>query len=538
MIEYIYFVKCPNCEDEHFYFFNDAKECAMSQLSKKPIITQTEVNRNDFGECIDSCDLGTVWSWEDMMNDVPADSEQTTFSKVDTVERDNCFDQEFDELDNSLEAPVERKPVPAGIAIESLVEEMEENEDTVECRVCEELHDKSNCHKDAKLGWVCEGCREPSAKLRTWICFFDGRDVGTVEAANEYEAKVKMMDEYPEYPYSLYDGCFWVAPEDDAESDTLTEASKYKDSIELHYDSLTTEITTRVIPATLEDPADYEEDEYTDEYDFEVDTDTIEEVLWNEFITEEDVADVPGGLEALEDEAAWKAFLDTHFEDLLEKYNDQLLEYFREDAEEAAREDFQTRYNNEADDWYYEGFEAPSKEMSEDISTSNTASSWSLQPVELEYLNLEVTVQGRKRDVDDWDEEETFVPYYLYKADPTSVAEVLWDLMTDEDVAEVPGGFEALEDDAAFDEFMNRNFDNLVEKYMAALCDHFKEYAREECEESHSFGESYTTKESKTFLEEFDDAETHKANLTDCPECGTVSYDMKEQYCINCGLGL
>ena len=50
MIEYIYFVKCPNCEDEPFDFFDAAKEFACGCLSQKPIITQVEVNRNDFGE--------------------------------------------------------------------------------------------------------------------------------------------------------------------------------------------------------------------------------------------------------------------------------------------------------------------------------------------------------------------------------------------------------------------------------------------------------------------------------------------------------
>ena len=65
MVTYIYFVKCPNCEDEHFDFFDDAKAFARGCISQKPIITQTEVNRNDFGECTASSDLGTIWSWED-----------------------------------------------------------------------------------------------------------------------------------------------------------------------------------------------------------------------------------------------------------------------------------------------------------------------------------------------------------------------------------------------------------------------------------------------------------------------------------------
>ena len=94
MVTYIYFVKCPNCEDEHFDFFDEAKGFAMGCLSKKPIITQTEVNRNDFGECTDHCDLGTVWSWEDA---VGKDDESKTpvFTKDNLKNYDPDNDPEF-----------------------------------------------------------------------------------------------------------------------------------------------------------------------------------------------------------------------------------------------------------------------------------------------------------------------------------------------------------------------------------------------------------------------------------------------------------
>jgi hypothetical protein len=65
----------------------------------------------------------------------------------------------------------------------------------------EALREALNEHKPA-----------PRLKESVWTCFFDDREVGTVEAATEYDAKVKMMDKYPEYPYGLYDGCFWVEP--------------------------------------------------------------------------------------------------------------------------------------------------------------------------------------------------------------------------------------------------------------------------------------------------------------------------------------
>ena len=100
MVEYIYFVKCPNCEDEHFDFFDEAKAFALGCLSKKPVITQTEVCRNDFGECTDHSDLGTIWSWEDMMNDENMlEPEASVFSKDDLKVYDPENDAEFDDDD-------------------------------------------------------------------------------------------------------------------------------------------------------------------------------------------------------------------------------------------------------------------------------------------------------------------------------------------------------------------------------------------------------------------------------------------------------
>lgn len=47
-----------------------------------------------------------------------------------------------------------------------------------------------------------------------WTCVFDGKEIGTVEAATEEEAGEKMQKEFPEYPYGLYDGCFEVFQEE------------------------------------------------------------------------------------------------------------------------------------------------------------------------------------------------------------------------------------------------------------------------------------------------------------------------------------
>ena len=173
MTTYIYFVKCPGCEDEYFDFFDDAKGYAMGCLSQKPIITQTEVYRNDFGECTDSADLGTVWSWEDMMQDTRTDDEpaQILFTKDDLRKYVDDTDSEFDNIDNSVDAEIEeisndfRKPVPDGMTIEELVEAMEANEDTVECTKCGNLVEKSSCHHNKEgFGWCCSDC-EPEDTL-------------------------------------------------------------------------------------------------------------------------------------------------------------------------------------------------------------------------------------------------------------------------------------------------------------------------------------------------------------------------------------
>jgi hypothetical protein len=302
MIQYIYFVKCPGCEDEHFDFFDEAKEFALSCLSQKPIITQTEINRNDFGECTDHCDLGTVWSWEDTMQETTAEPAKSIFTKDDLKHMANEEDPEFNELDNSIEPEIneisERRPIPEGMTIEQLVEEMEENEDEVECALCNELFAKADCHydedegyicpqcaedtvkctwcgfrfdpgelrKEVDLGWLCDRC-EAAIKSRgekltfeegsywdfldedtnsskaasTWICVFDGQEIGAVEAVTEEEAYLAMERKYPEYPYGLYDGVAKVWPNDTLEEsqkkvsklEELEEAADYRNRLSL-----------------------------------------------------------------------------------------------------------------------------------------------------------------------------------------------------------------------------------------------------------------------------------------------------------------
>lgn len=297
MIEYIYIVKCPDREDEMFNFFTDARMQCDLLMSKKPSITQVEVERNDFGECTNSHDLGTVWSWEEAMKDTEAEPAAAIFTKDDLKDYIPSEDTEFGSIDNSVDFEIEevsekkpieedlissydythmtkeelydrlvnkfedvevdvgdlgitdvpfydggrysnstlvamfeddvfyvtmwhysddgeetesgsydfetdsfeelwdelmfykpealiecseRKPIPEGMTIEQLQEEMEDNEDTVECSKCGNLVEKANCHHNKEgFGWCCNTC-EPADTL--------------VEAQEEYELAAIVKD--------------------------------------------------------------------------------------------------------------------------------------------------------------------------------------------------------------------------------------------------------------------------------------------------------------------------------------------------------
>lgn len=51
------------------------------------------------------------------------------------------------------------------------------------------------------------------AEIKTWICWYEGNDIGTVEAASEEEAAELMMSTYPEYQYNNTDWSVELAEE-------------------------------------------------------------------------------------------------------------------------------------------------------------------------------------------------------------------------------------------------------------------------------------------------------------------------------------
>jgi hypothetical protein len=335
----------------------------MRRLGQKPIITQTEVCRNDFGECTDHSDLGTIWSWEDLVDkDFVAEPVEQVFTKDDLknlpVDNDPEFDDDDfyfnnnlvenavnkisfknnadraecaklcseiglitgedlkkfmadqgaddsnlldklrayrDELGDDFKLnPSERKPIPEGMTIEELVEEMEENEDTVECTWCNDLFDKSECRREVDLGWLCSRC----------------------------EMAIKSRGE----PLTFRENDYWDFLDEDTDK-PLSEGFNPKDKVDLEYDKLTITVT-----GNQRDVDDWDEVEHTGSYTYEVSKDEVANAIWENFLTDEDVADVPGGIEALEDNTEWHKFLETNFDKLFEEYYDEVLEYFRERA--------------------------------------------------------------------------------------------------------------------------------------------------------------------------------------------------------------
>lgn len=334
MIEYLYFVKFENdrpfdnpfdWEEDVFETFDEAKEFAKSNMSSHPEIHQTEIVRNDFGECVDSRNIGLVWSWQDEMSDIPND-EEMTFTKDETFGISE-IDKEFTDDDITFETDcIIRKPVPEGMSIRDLIEAMEENEDEVECAWCNEIFPKDDCTHTEHNGWLCDECSDeivectwceelyPQSDCRYevnlgWLCH---SCVGAIKSRGERLTFVES-----------------------ACKEAVAESYIPIETVDLDYDKLTI-----MIQGPKRDVDDWDEVEYTDSYTYCVKKGDVALALWEEFLAEEDVADVPGGFDALEDDKAWNAFLEKNFDELFDKYYDELCEYFKDDARTAFENEF------------------------------------------------------------------------------------------------------------------------------------------------------------------------------------------------------
>lgn len=117
----------------------------------------------------------------------------------------------------------------------------------------------------------------------------------------------------------------------------------YKDSkndhpsIVLNYEDLELELTGDLLyHESMEGPAEYDDFETTEDYEYEVDPDDVEEALYN--ILKEKYKDKS-------DEEIDK-FIDENYENLTEQYEDDLKDYFRDKAIDKATEYYQEKLNN------------------------------------------------------------------------------------------------------------------------------------------------------------------------------------------------
>jgi hypothetical protein len=202
-------------------------------------------------------------------------------------------DDEFDYVNDNpdlLAEACERKPIPEGMTIKQLVEEMEENEDTVECVLCQDLFDKSTCRKELNLGWLCRRCAD--------------------DLVARGEGPVFKEDNY------------WDFLDEDIDLGNFT----------------------------IEDDYVYLEYEDLDDYVYKADkADVALELL--ETMTEEDLLDFPGGMAAFDelDNEAQYEYAYKHMERLLTKYEDKILNYFRNfaiDALESEEDEAEPGYNS------------------------------------------------------------------------------------------------------------------------------------------------------------------------------------------------
>lgn len=524
MVTYIYFVKCPGCEDEPFDFFNDAKDFALGCLSRKPIITQIEVDRNDFGECTNSCDLGTVWSWEDMMGEVDAEPTKVVFTKDDLKDYIPECDPEFDNLDNTIDFKVDepetlkvstideipdnfKKPIPEGMTIEELVEEMEKNEDTVECVGCEELFTKDECvHKD-DIGWLCGDCEDRLVKCAWCDELYDKsecrKEVDLGWLCSRCEAAIKSRGE----TLTFREGSYW---------DFLDEKLNLDIDLSNCIDSSDMEIwgVEQVKPG-IYDAVLLKRFDNVDFKNFEGPPQAIHD----------EMLDI-GGL--------FVFYFDKNGAPTLNSWNVELLRElgrceigFEDLRYEAALE---AQFNKSA-------AAAKTESLNEDVE-------FDYDDVEFDYDDLEVTLWGSKRDpetgtTDDYE----FTIDYTYSVPSKTVADDIWTLfLTDKDLDMICGGnCENFDDETLWKLFVEKHFDYFVEKYTDKLKDYYEEAAVQAFqEENHgSYDEWYSnyweSLKTSSNLEKLEEAADYKKRLSLCPECGTESFDSETGICMNCG---
>jgi hypothetical protein len=194
------------------------------------------------------------------------------------------------------------------------------------------------CKKEVNLGWLCSRCADGIMSRGEKLAFVENNywdfldeDAGPRDPFDHHDPdydEVEVADRLADFSDKAHDDKY-----DDA-IDSLDEEFDGNKKVDLEYTDLT---VTAYGPKR--DVDDWDEWDVTGEYTYKVDKNDVATAIWDNWITEEDAADVQGGLETLEDNDEWEKFLEVHFDDLFEKYYDKLLDYYEDDAKEDASRD-------------------------------------------------------------------------------------------------------------------------------------------------------------------------------------------------------
>ena len=517
MVTYIYFVKCPGCEDEHFDFFDDAKGFAMGCLSNKPIITQTEVCRNDFGECTDHCDLGTVWSWEDA---VGKDDESKTpvFTKDNLKNYDPDNDPEFADdpigflIDDEEEAVAGYEQV-AEVVTDADFENKEEILDTIEhikeeeeehIEELEALADTEEDNEDDDFRSI-NGLEEAVTagisfknmedfaefkKLCDEIGILTMGDVKNFMQENDADAS-NILDKLRAYRAEL--GPDFKIKE--AYTDPETECI-YNDNIECTNNEDCTDCPNNP-KAVLRKPVP---EGMTIEQLVETMEENEDEVecTWCNDLFPKDICKkevnlgylCPRCADGIMSRGETLTFKQNNYWDFLDErfdrdpFDHHDAEYNEEEAADAMADHIDAAKDKKYDD-ALDSLEEPlpDSKINEGFDSS--------EEVNLEYDELTVTLCGNQRDADDWDEVE-HSDSYTYTVDKVDVATTIWEnFITEEDVKDIPGGLETLEDNDEWYKFLETHFDILFDKYYDKLLDYYEEAAADEFRDNYSYSDHY-----------------------------------------------
>jgi hypothetical protein len=509
MITYTYIVRCPECEDEFFDFFDEAKDFAMGCLTKKPIITQTEVNRNDFGECTDYCDLGTVWSWEDMMSkETDAEPAISVFTKDDLKCMADGTDPEFDNLDNSVDfeiseglgdfddfdiGPQSDEFIPPEFedAFEDSLEPVEEAISKVQADYLsrrkpmtkEEFAERLEVEDEILI--FTGDPRELGIRGRDYFAtkvdgkyevsfwdetyedeFTDSEIVETFDTIDElWDFMVNFMendDFNPEYNY-LAESCITE------DFDRVKAAAQCARKCYDFYNALAAKVSVKELRPYAKAADKFVKDTYGLTGKEAEDLLFSGYVVWKQLNEETQRKPIPEGMT---------------IEQLVEEMEEN------EDTVECTKcgnlvEKANCRHNKEGFGWCCSDCE-PANTLIEEPEKSK------FNPKDIitfDYSNFSTEVQGPKRAVDDWDD-AIYTTDYTYEKEAGDVADLLYmGFLEDEDVTDVPGGLDALTplDKAIWQKFWDEHFNELLDKYYDELYDCLKDSAREEFEENASW---------------------------------------------------